>query len=237
MQIETNEVALEAEQGESELPRDENCAITSSGPTHTNDYTWTEGPNNCSSGEDSISSGGNAYSAKYTEKGEVSRTGPMLRGSIPALHALGLSDLDEEAANEGDSWEKMGKLVKAHLLNEATLGELEFGAELTKGQLSRVKQMLMSHNRCFAQTLSDVGRTIIIEHHIRLKPNARSVYRPGFKRFSQPELWFIEKEVQKQLVAGIIREEDGPWCAPVTLGMKKNGNYRFCMAYIGLNVC
>ena len=85
----------------------------------------------------------------------------------------------------------------------------------------QVKQMLMSHSRCFAQTLSDVGRTDIIEHHIRLKPDARPVYRPGFKRFSQPELQFIEKEIQKQLVAGIIREEDGPWCAPVTLGMKK----------------
>ena len=36
-------------------------------------------------------------------------------------------------------------------------------------------------------------------------------------------------------MAGIIREVDGPWCALVTLGMKKNGKYRFCVAYIGLN--
>ena len=115
------------------------------------------------------------------------------------------------------------------------MDELEFGVELTKDQLSQVKQMLISHSQCFALTLNDVGHTTIIEHHIRLKPNARPVYRPGFKRFSQPELQFIEKEIQKQLVAGIIREEDGPRCAPVTLGMKKNGNYRFCVAYIGLN--
>ena len=159
----------------------------------------------------------------------------MLRGSIPALHALGPSDSDDEDASEGNREKKTRKLVKAHLLNEATLEELEFRAELTKDQLLRVKQMLMSHSRCFAQTLSDVGRTNIIEHHIRLKPDARPVYRPGFKRFSQPELQFIEKEVQKQLVARIIWEENGPWCAPVTLGMKKNGNYRFCVAYIGLN--
>ena len=57
--------------------------------------------------------------------------------------------------------------------------------------------MLMSHSQCFAQTLNDVGRTTIIEHHIRLKPNNRLVYRPGFKRFSQPELQFIEGEIQK----------------------------------------
>ena len=42
VQIETDEIALEAEQGESELPRDEDWATTSSGSTHTNDYTWTE---------------------------------------------------------------------------------------------------------------------------------------------------------------------------------------------------
>ena len=197
VQIETDEVALEAEQGESELPRDENWATTSGGSTHTNDYTWTEEPDDRSSGEDFISSGGRAYSAKYTEGSEVYGTGPMLRESIPALHALGTWDSDDEDASEGNRQKKTRKLVKAHLLNEATLEELEFGAELTKDQLLRVKQMLMSHSRCFAQTLSDVGRTDIIEHHIRLKPDARPVYRPEFKRFSQPELQFIEKEVQK----------------------------------------
>ena len=194
VQIEAGEVALEAEQGGSELPRDGNRAITSRGSTHTSDYTWTEEPDDRSSGEDSISSGGSAYSAKYTEGSEVSGTGPMLRGSILVLRALGLSDSDDEDASEGNRQKKTRKLVKAHLLNEATLEELEFGAELTKDQLLRVKQMLMSHSRCFAQTLSDVGRTDIIEHHIRLKPDARPVCRPGFKRFSQPELQFIEKE-------------------------------------------
>ena len=127
------------------------------------------------------------------------------------------------------------KLIRAYLLNEETLEELRYGAELTEDQLSRVKRMLMSHRQCFALTLNDVGRTTIIEHHIRLKPNARPVYRPGFKRFSQPKLQFIEGEIQKQLAAGIIREVDGPWCVLVTLAMKKNGKYRFCVAYIGLN--
>ena len=150
MQIETDEVALEAEQGESELPRDENWATTSSGSTHTSDYTWTEEPDDRSSGEDSISSGGSAYSAKYTEESEVSRMGPVLHGNIPALHALGSSDSDDEVAGKGNRRKETRKLVKAHLLNEATLEELEFGAELTKDQLLRVKQMLMSHSQCFA---------------------------------------------------------------------------------------
>ena len=214
VQIETNEIALEAEQGESELPRDEDWATTSSGSTHTSDYTWTERTDDRSSGEDSVSSGGSAHSAKYTEEGEVSRTGPMLRGNIPALHALGSSDSDEETANEGNRRKKTRNLVKAHLLNEATLEELEFGVELTKDQLSRVKQMLMSHSRCFALTLNDVGRTTIIEHHIRLKPNARPVYRPGFKRFSQPELQFIERRFRSSLQLGSFGRRMGHGAHP-----------------------
>ena len=102
VQIETNEIALKVEQNESKLPRDEDWATTSSGSTHTSDYTWTERTSDHSSGEDSVSSGGSAYSAKYTEEGEESRTEPMLRKNIPALHALGSSDSDEGAANEGN---------------------------------------------------------------------------------------------------------------------------------------
>ena len=107
------------------MPRDKNWATTSSGSTQTSDYTSTKRTDDRSIGEDSVSSGGSAHSAKYTEEGEVSRTGPMLRGSIPAVHALGSSDLDEETANEGNQRKKTRKLVKAHLLNEATVEELE----------------------------------------------------------------------------------------------------------------
>ena len=204
-----------------QIETDEEWATTSSGSTHMSDYMWTEKTDDRSNEEDSVSSEGSAHSAKYTEEDKELRTGPTVRRNIPAFQALGSSDSDEQIADEGSQQKGARKLVRAHLLNEATLEELSFGVERTKDQLSRVKRMLMSHIQCFALSLNDVGRTTIIEHHIRLKPGARPVYRPGFKRFSQPELQFIENGIQKQLAAGIIREEDGPWCAPVTLGMKK----------------
>lgn len=37
------------------------------------------------------------------------------------------------------------------------------------------------------------------------------------------------------MAAGIIRENNGPWSAPVTLTVKKRGKYRFCVVYMGLN--
>ena len=105
------------------------------------------------------------------------------------------------------------KLIKAYLLNEETLEELKYGAELTKDQLFQIKRMLTSHRQCFALTLNDVGSFV------------RPAYRPGFKRFSQSGLQFIEGEIQKQLAVDIIQEVDGLWCAPATLAMKKNGKY------------
>ena len=102
------------------MPRDEDWATTSSGSTHTSDYTWTERTDDRSSGDDSVSLGGSAPLAKYTEEGEVSRTEPMLHGNIPTLHALGASDSDGETTDEENRQKKTRKLVKAYLLNEET---------------------------------------------------------------------------------------------------------------------
>ena len=98
--------------------QDEDCATTSSGSTHTSDYTWTERTDDRSSGEDSVSSGGSAYSAKYTEEGDIPITGSMLRRNVPTLHALGASDSDEEVAIDGNdrkrqrNWSKLTYSMK-----------------------------------------------------------------------------------------------------------------------------
>ena len=105
----SDEIALKAGQ-------DEDCATTSNGSTHTSDYTWTERTDDRSSGEDSVSSGGSANSAKYTEEGDVLRMGPMLCRNVPTLHALGASE--EEVAVDGNdrkrqrNWSKLTYSVK-----------------------------------------------------------------------------------------------------------------------------
>ena len=94
---------------------------------------------------------------------------------------------------------------------------LHYG-DLDPDQQEKLVQLLYKHRDCFAASLTDVGRTSLLEHHIRVPKGTNPVYRPGLKRFSQPKLAFIKEQVEKQLQAGIIRENDGPWCAPVTLG-------------------
>ena len=97
---------------------------------------------------------------------------------------------------------KLPGVQRAFFLAEGDLGNLHIGTNLQPGQVEEVKDLLMKYRKCFATTLEDVGRTTLLKHQIRLKPDARPVYRPGFKRFSQPELRFIEEEVRKQLEAG-----------------------------------
>ena len=63
------------------------------------------------------------------------------------VQAFRASDSDEETTDVGDRQRRTRKLIKAYLLNEETLEELKFGADLTKDQLPQVKQMLMSHSQ------------------------------------------------------------------------------------------
>lgn len=85
-------------------------------------------------------------------------------------------------------------LTRVFLLNKEVLTELRFGDSLTEIQLTKVKQMLMSHSQCLALTLDDVGWTTTIKYNIQLKPKAKLVYRPIFERFSQPELHSSKKK-------------------------------------------
>ena len=150
------------------------------------------------------------------------------------------ADNDDEDSFDPDGWKDADLFgidgflagIPEHDVKEA---EFQISDDLSQESRKELIDLLERYRSTFATVLSDVGRTNLIEHHIRVPPGTRPIYRPGVKRFSQPELKFIEQELQKQLEAGIIRENDGPWCAPVTLAMKKNGKYRFCVAYIGLN--
>src|SRR6185369_7928272 len=46
---------------------------------------------------------------------------------------------------------------------------------------------------------------------------------------------FIEEEIQRMLLEGLIERSTGPWAAPVVLVRKKNGKLRFCVDYRELN--
>ncbi len=45
----------------------------------------------------------------------------------------------------------------------------------------------------------------------------------------------IEEEIKKMLEKGVIRKSNSPWSSPVTLVLKPNGKWRFCIDFRKLN--
>lgn len=113
--------------------------------------------------------------------------------------------------------------------------DLHYRVELTAEEKEQIANLLHRYRGCFATSLTDVERTKVLEHQVRVPEGTRPVYRQGMKRFRQPELAFIKEQVEAQLNAEIIRENGGSWCALVTLGWNKSGTYKFC-AERGVNL-
>ena len=172
MPIQSDEAVLKSGHEDSRFPENDDWATTSSGSTHTSDYTWTERTESRDDEEDFTSSEGSAQTGECTEEDDISG-GAKCWKRISTWHALKTLDSGYGINNQSDSQDeeeeeedailmipnqKSGKgdqsgnsrnmkLVKAYLLNEETLSELKFGTDLTKTQLTQVKQMLMSHSQ------------------------------------------------------------------------------------------
>jgi hypothetical protein len=54
-------------------------------------------------------------------------------------------------------------------------------------------------------------------------------------RMSEEGHCIVDKECQKMLEKGVIKESNSPWSSPVVLVAKKNGEVRFCVDYRRLN--
>lgn len=87
----------------------------------------------------------------------------------------------------------------------------------------------------FANGLQDLVYTDIVEHEINLKPGSKLFYTSGVWRFTPEELKVIQENLQEELATRKIIEYDGLWCTPIVLVKKKDGGYRKCIVYNGLN--
>jgi hypothetical protein len=78
----------------------------------------------------------------------------------------------------------------------------------------------------------------VIEHHLKIYPNARPVQQKPQKQFVERQN-FIRKEIKKLLDAGFIREVHHPrWLANPVVIPKASGKLWMCIDYTSLNkVC
>ena len=75
----------------------------------------------------------------------------------------------------------------------------------------------------------------VAEHSLDIKAGSKPV-KQGLHRFDEERRRAIAEELQKLLAAGFIKEVYYPeWLANPVLVRKKNGNWRMCVDYMGLN--
>jgi hypothetical protein len=75
----------------------------------------------------------------------------------------------------------------------------------------------------------------VIEHHLKIHPNARPVRQKPQKQSIERQN-FIHEEVRKLLQAGFIEEVHHPvWLANPVVVPKANGKLRMCIDYTNLN--
>jgi hypothetical protein len=73
------------------------------------------------------------------------------------------------------------------------------------------------------------------EHSLRINPRSNPL-KQRLCRFHEEKRKAIEEEISKLLAAGFIREINHPeWLANPVLVRKKNGKWRMCVDYTGLN--
>src|SRR4051812_31398661 len=137
------------------------------------------------------------------------------------------SEMFESCKNEGEMF--AGQLTVEQLV------EININPNLSPEQLDAGKQLLWEFRHLFANNLEEMGHTNIVQHEINLKPGVTPYYTPGTHQFAPAELEAIYENLQEELRAGKIIEAEGPWCAPIVVAKKKDGTFRKCIAYNGLN--
>ena len=75
----------------------------------------------------------------------------------------------------------------------------------------------------------------VTEHTLKIHPGSKPV-KQCLHCFDEVKCRTIDKEITKLLVAGFIKEVYHPeWLANPVLVLKKNGKWRMCVDYMGLN--
>ena len=114
---------------------------------------------------------------------------------------------------------------------EAVISSLVEGVEEVR-QLP-LKQLLRKHQNAFQLEPGDMGRAILVEHHIRT--GDQPPIRQAPRQLAPHRRQLVDDEVEKMLEGGTIEPAEGPWASPVVLVKKKDDNMGFCVDYRRLN--
>ena len=104
---------------------------------------------------------------------------------------------------------------------------------LTTEQRKKTAALLTEYEDVFSKDEFDLGRTTLVEHTI--DTGDRQPIRQPLRRHPVAHLEIIDQKVTDMLQHDIIEPAASPWASNVVLVRKKNGEYRFCVDYRGVN--
>ena len=96
-----------------------------------------------------------------------------------------------------------------------------------------LEQLLERNHDCFAEDERQIGTTPLITMSIDTgdhPPVAKRPYTLAIKHHD-----WVKAEIDKLLKAGVIRESDSSWSAPIVVVPKGDGGKRLCIDYRALN--
>lgn len=107
------------------------------------------------------------------------------------------------------------------------------GEHLSPLEKSKLTELLLQYLDIFSKSPNDFGRTDIVKHKINTNtapPVCKRAYR------TSPQMQeIIESQVDEMLDKGLIEVSHSQRAAPVVMVKKKDGSWRFCVDYRGLN--
>ena len=116
--------------------------------------------------------------------------------------------------------------------------QLCFDSELSSCSLCgsdrlKLEKLLQRYSHVFSAGEHDLGRTSLVQHDIPTrdhKPLHKANYRQAFHLRKE-----ANRQVETLLENGVIEPSTSPWSSPVLMVPKKDGSYRFCVDFRGLN--
>lgn len=108
-------------------------------------------------------------------------------------------------------------------------------SKISTSQSLALKEVLFHYRDLFADNDEAMTNVSNVKCHINLTdPNSQPV-QERLRRTTPQQKATINEEIDYMLKNNVIEPSESPWAAPIHLVKKKNGTFRFCIDFRGLN--